>query len=556
MSPVLGREPVTPVPPGPAADLPPTMDQVSQLLTQADPATFYQRADQFDRLAGGLQRVADLFRKHVLSDDDLWQGASAQAFGAEMTDVSGAVDKLSQDAYGPAYGILLRRSGDALANGQQRLRDLYLRRGQDPAPDATQYDQQARQIVQDIAIAYEDVGRAVIAYDNGSPTGLGPSGSAPPATAARWWAGGTGTTYPAVGDSTTGQVPTVNQPAGTQDWSVAPPATAGPFVLGRMPAGSAGPIELTGVVVPDTGAAVPEPSAQPSGQDGPGGPGDASLTGGLFLSSGAFVLGRSGTASGTRQQPADAGKGQQPATTGVATTTAAAAAHGSPATQPATTAGPAVLSQPKTTVVPATSAGTPPRTTFPGRVAPAVSAGPIQPAVPAAGGPPSAPVSAPPAASNVAVAPAPGPLALTRSPVLPAGMGTPPATHVPVTPVTAAAEVPPAVPPLAASPVADATLTGAGPIPLTQPGTGTPLSTGVTTGGNSFAGPGALIAPSPAIGLTEMSGLRGRSHLHADPEAWELPDIPLRVLGRPPKRPDPEITPNPEGENNEWCAIR
>ena len=131
------------------------MDEVVQLIGSADPQSMYLQAALFDRFSAGLHEIGDRFRKHARGLDEMWSGSSAGAYGSHSDEMARVVDLLKE---GPDYGGLLRYGADALASGQQRLRDLEMQRTQEPGTPPEQYDEQARQILWDLATIYEEVG--------------------------------------------------------------------------------------------------------------------------------------------------------------------------------------------------------------------------------------------------------------------------------------------------------------------------------------------------------------------------------------------------------------
>jgi hypothetical protein len=155
------------------------MDQVSQMIKQGDPESLYHQAALFDRVHEAFQGIEDKFRKQGLEFGSSWTGGSADAYGTHAKDVTGVLDLVRQS---PHYASLLRRSGDVLADGQRRIRDLEMQRAQEPGAPPGQYDEQARQILRDVSTAYEDVGARVAGGTEYAIDGIGRPGP-PPAPA-------------------------------------------------------------------------------------------------------------------------------------------------------------------------------------------------------------------------------------------------------------------------------------------------------------------------------------------------------------------------------------
>src|SRR5437763_16695643 len=107
---VLGRDSANPPPPVPAPPELPTVEQVSQMIGQADPESWYAQAACFDRVADRLRDAADGLRKQTRSLDELWHGKAATAFDGKANDVAALIEPLASSA---RCGDLLRRAGDA-----------------------------------------------------------------------------------------------------------------------------------------------------------------------------------------------------------------------------------------------------------------------------------------------------------------------------------------------------------------------------------------------------------------------------------------------------------
>lgn len=162
-----------------------TFDQLAQLIDEVSPDAFYQRAAAFDQAAARLQDVLDRIRRQLRLVQESWSSKSAEDFDAVAREVVGQATNVLQAVQNPGYGALLRRAGDALAGHQQRLRDLRgLKTQQEaappapgvPTPEATAQlnDQSARQILDDLRTAYQDIAFSIAPLPE---TIRGPAGS-------------------------------------------------------------------------------------------------------------------------------------------------------------------------------------------------------------------------------------------------------------------------------------------------------------------------------------------------------------------------------------------
>ncbi|MFD2419615.1 WXG100 family type VII secretion target [Amycolatopsis pigmentata] len=182
-------------------------DQLVQLINEAGPDTYYDGAQAFDNATARLQEIQDELRRENRNVGEAWQGRIADSFDRVVQEVSGTVMTVTQAMAG--YGTALRRLGDALAQAQQRLRDLQTQNRRDV--------EAARQIMRDLGTVYQDIGSRVppLPETVGAPPGV---------------AGG------------------------------APGAPASPVAQGQAPAGAAPvPVAWGGMMAPGWGAMAPPP---------------------------------------------------------------------------------------------------------------------------------------------------------------------------------------------------------------------------------------------------------------------------------------------------------
>ena len=99
-------------------------EQLAQLVHGSSPEVFYRQAGAFDRAADRLREVTDRFRAQ-------WRDIGTHSSGQAIDRAVAAGDRLAADnekvleaTLAPGYARMLRRAGDALAEGQRRMRDL------------------------------------------------------------------------------------------------------------------------------------------------------------------------------------------------------------------------------------------------------------------------------------------------------------------------------------------------------------------------------------------------------------------------------------------------
>ncbi|MBQ6643189.1 MAG: hypothetical protein IJH84_19440, partial [Saccharopolyspora sp.] len=99
-------------------------EQLAQLVHGTSPDLFYRQAGAFDRAADRLREVTDRFRAQ-------WRDLGTHSSGATIDRAVEAGDRLAAEnekvleaTSAPGYARMLRRAGDAVAEGQRRMRDL------------------------------------------------------------------------------------------------------------------------------------------------------------------------------------------------------------------------------------------------------------------------------------------------------------------------------------------------------------------------------------------------------------------------------------------------
>ncbi|GAB3733677.1 hypothetical protein GCM10027598_58510 [Amycolatopsis oliviviridis] len=132
-----------------------TADQLAQLINEVSPNVFYERAAAFDTAMARLEQVQDDLRRQTRNLWEAWTGRGADSFEELVQRVTGATGSVVQAMATPGYGEALRRTGDALAHAQQRIRDLQTQNRSGDV-DAT------RQVLHDLGTAYRDIGVGVV----------------------------------------------------------------------------------------------------------------------------------------------------------------------------------------------------------------------------------------------------------------------------------------------------------------------------------------------------------------------------------------------------------
>ncbi|WIX98222.1 hypothetical protein QRX60_29615 [Amycolatopsis mongoliensis] len=147
-----------------------TFDQLTQLVDEVSPDVFYERAHAFEVAAGRFEQVQDDLERETRNMGEAWSGRIAESFDDLVRQVSGLTTAVVQAMLNPGYGVAMRRAGDALAQAQQRMRELQAqnRRGDLEA---------ARQVLSDLGTAYRDIGAAMAPMPD-AVTGL-PAAAAP-----------------------------------------------------------------------------------------------------------------------------------------------------------------------------------------------------------------------------------------------------------------------------------------------------------------------------------------------------------------------------------------
>ncbi|WP_028847537.1 MULTISPECIES: WXG100 family type VII secretion target [Thermocrispum] len=158
-----------------------SFEQVGQLIQQAQPDTFYQQAEAFERARGGLQDALDDVRAQMNVLRSEWKGLSADDFTDIVSGVTGKVDYVL--AMSSNYGTALRAAGDLLAE-YRRIYDHLARQRTEMLSQANEKvakqieefaNQAARQIMDGLRTTYWQIGNALPGFDYKLPPGFDPT---------------------------------------------------------------------------------------------------------------------------------------------------------------------------------------------------------------------------------------------------------------------------------------------------------------------------------------------------------------------------------------------
>jgi hypothetical protein len=139
-----------------------TYEQLAALINEGNPNDFYNEAMAFDQVSARFRQLLDDFQRESRTLQDFVSGEIEAALDQVTQKHAAWIDSVLQAMLQPGYAQALRNAGDALAAGQQRLRDQQTANEQATAPpppeQGEQNRQQALQILRDIGTAYRDVG--------------------------------------------------------------------------------------------------------------------------------------------------------------------------------------------------------------------------------------------------------------------------------------------------------------------------------------------------------------------------------------------------------------
>ncbi|MFV2021193.1 hypothetical protein [Micromonospora sp. LOL_023] len=150
-----------------AVGRPCTLDEIAAVLDSADSAEVERGAGLLDDARRSLRTILATADRTLSRLEDCWQGQGADlAWPGGDVDASRLADPLRRTREllhaldEGEYGRQLRRTANALAAGQARVRELQAQRAADPS-QIGEYDSRAQLVLHDVASAYQDIGRAL-----------------------------------------------------------------------------------------------------------------------------------------------------------------------------------------------------------------------------------------------------------------------------------------------------------------------------------------------------------------------------------------------------------
>ncbi|MFY1635511.1 hypothetical protein ACN27F_19925 [Solwaraspora sp. WMMB335] len=150
-----------------AAGWPSTLDEIAAALAAAECAEVERGAGLLDDARRSLRVLSTTVERALSGLADCWwgEGASIAWPGGDVTASRlGEPLRRTRDLLHTLdegeFGQQLRRTANALAAGQARVRELQAQRAADPDP-AGAYDERAQLVLHDVAAAYQDIGRAI-----------------------------------------------------------------------------------------------------------------------------------------------------------------------------------------------------------------------------------------------------------------------------------------------------------------------------------------------------------------------------------------------------------
>ncbi|MER7010304.1 WXG100 family type VII secretion target [Saccharopolyspora sp. NPDC000359] len=144
---------------------PADVDGAVQALAHADPQSFYDAAQRFDRTAARLRTVSADFRGRLRHLEQAWQGEGFEAFSGAAEEllrrIGHSVDALAE----PSYANLLTELGDAVAEAKRDVDDLRAQRdaastapGVGPQAAQAEQDARAQEVLRRLGSTYSSVG--------------------------------------------------------------------------------------------------------------------------------------------------------------------------------------------------------------------------------------------------------------------------------------------------------------------------------------------------------------------------------------------------------------
>ncbi|WP_326550880.1 hypothetical protein [Micromonospora sp. NBC_01813] len=150
-----------------AVGRPGTLDEIAAALDSANCAEVERGAGLLDDARRSLRNIAAAAERTLSNLEDCWRGEGAgiawpggDVTASRLAEPLRRTRELVHALDEGEYGQQLRRTANALAAGQARVRELRAQRAADPSL-AGAYDERAQLVLHDVAGAYQDIGRAL-----------------------------------------------------------------------------------------------------------------------------------------------------------------------------------------------------------------------------------------------------------------------------------------------------------------------------------------------------------------------------------------------------------
>ncbi|MEV0701212.1 hypothetical protein AB0I53_25345 [Saccharopolyspora sp. NPDC050389] len=146
-----------------ADDVPGDVDAAVRALSNADPHSFYDAAQRFERTDARLRSVSEQFRGRLRHLEQVWQGPGFEMFAQSADRLLNRIEQVVGVLAEPSYAGLLDELGDALAEAKREVEDVQSQHAGDgpPADPGVHAEQDARaqEVLRRLANTYQSTGR-------------------------------------------------------------------------------------------------------------------------------------------------------------------------------------------------------------------------------------------------------------------------------------------------------------------------------------------------------------------------------------------------------------
>ncbi|MEV6232735.1 hypothetical protein AB0L88_33220 [Saccharopolyspora shandongensis] len=144
-------------------DVPGDVDGAVRALSNADPHSFYDAAQRFDRTAARLRSASGQFRGRLRHLEQVWQGPGFEVFSQSADRLLNRIEQVVGVLAEPSYAGLLNELGDALAEAKREIGDVRSQQAGDGAAAApgvrAEQDGRAQDVLHRLANTYQSTGR-------------------------------------------------------------------------------------------------------------------------------------------------------------------------------------------------------------------------------------------------------------------------------------------------------------------------------------------------------------------------------------------------------------